>query len=123
MIEMEYEKDCCIRGQGTISTKLFGLQLWEKSWSVLESLAMRKICVVKGGIIIGYLPKKMSLVCSLFIRKGGNIHCIVTGKRRYSTDLAQGGLDIPWRLIFKGKQDQIKKLQRSLKLAIDVHIV
>ena len=46
------------------------------------------------GVVIGHLPRKLSKICSLFIRRGGSICCIVTGGRRYSADLPQGGLEI-----------------------------
>ena len=45
--------------------------------------------------MIGHLPKKMSRVYSLFLRRGGDIPCTVTGRRRHSRDLPQGGLEIP----------------------------
>ena len=38
----------------------------------------------------GQVPKKISLTRSLFLRRGGAIHCTVTGAKRYSADLAQG---------------------------------
>ena len=46
------------------------------------------------GVVIGHLPRKLSKICSLFIRRGGSICCIVTGGRRYSADLPEGGLEI-----------------------------
>ena len=70
------------------------------------------VAVVKGTVV-GHLPKKISKISSLFLRRGGYIKCEVTGKRRYSSDLSQGGLEIPCRLIFKSKDkkeiDKIKK--------------
>ena len=59
------------------------------------------VAVVKNDTIIGHLPRKISKVCSLFLRRGGNICCIVTGRRRFSADLPQGGLEIPCTLMFK----------------------
>ena len=61
------------------------------------------VAVVKDGVIIGHLPRKISNICSLFLRRGGTISCIVSGGRRYSADLPQGGLEIPCKLLFKGK--------------------
>ena len=63
------------------------------------------VCVKKDNDIIGHLPKKISRICSLFLSRGGSISCIVTGRRRYSSDLSQGGLEIPCSLLFCGKQD------------------
>ena len=72
------------------------------------------IKVLKSGAIVGHLPKKISSICSLFIRRGGSISCRVTGKRRYSCDLIQGGMEIPCLLLFEGKDkllmDKVSKL-------------
>ena len=43
----------------------------------------------------GHLPKKISKVCSLFVRRGRSIYCTGTGGRVYSTNLPQGGLESP----------------------------
>ena len=47
------------------------------------------VAVKKERTIIGHLPQKLSRMCSLFLRRGGTIKCIVTGHRKYSADLAQ----------------------------------
>ena len=73
------------------------------------------VAVVKDRQIIGHLPRKISKVCSLFIRRGGSIQCTVTGGRRYSVDLSQGGIEIPCILKFTGKAEDIKKLKKYIK--------
>ena len=50
--------------------------------------------------VVGHVPRRISAICSLFIRRGGDIRCQVTGDRRYSSDLLQGGLEIPAVLFF-----------------------
>ena len=57
---------------------------------------------MKDGMVVGHIPKKISSVCPLYLRRGRSIICRVTGSRRYSEDLTQGGLKIPCVLIFKG---------------------
>ena len=42
------------------------------------------VAVMKSTKIVGHPPRKVSTLCSLFIRKGGTIHCQITGTRRYS---------------------------------------
>ena len=39
--------------------------------------------------IVGHVPRTISVPCSLFLKKGGTISCVVTGPRqpRYSRDL------------------------------------
>ena len=52
------------------------------------------VAVIKDDVVVGHLPRKISRVSSLFIRRGGTIRCRVLGRRRYSSDLPQGGLEI-----------------------------
>ena len=52
----------------------------EQCWQVCGS-------GTQGNDYFGHLPRKMSKVCSLFLRRGGSIRCKVTGSRRYSSDL------------------------------------
>ena len=75
------------------------------------------VAVKKDGTVIGHLPRKLSRVCSLFVRTGGNIRCTVTGRRRYSADLHQGGLEIPCLLLFYiiVEPKELAKLKRLLK--------
>ena len=53
------------------------------------------VSVVKSATVVGHLPRKISTPCSLLIRQGGSIHCRITGHRRYSSDLPQGGMEAP----------------------------
>ena len=75
--------------------------------------------VLKTDEVVGHLPKKISSTCSVFLRKGGTITCRVSGERRYSKDLAQGGLEIPCLLRFDSDNDtlisKMKKMLDNLK--------
>ena len=63
------------------------------------SVAVKK--VIDGrNTIVGHVPRRISPLCSVFIRRGGSIMCIVDGPRRYSADLPQGGLELPCKLLF-----------------------
>ena len=73
------------------------------------------VAVKKEGSIVGHLPKNVSRVCSLFLRRGGTIECTITGTRRYSADLVQGGLEVPCFLLFKGKEKEVQKLKKVWK--------
>ena len=48
------------------------------------------VSVKRGGVVVGHLPRKISRLCSLFLRLGGTIICTVSGGRRYSVNLPQG---------------------------------
>ena len=50
------------------------------------------VCVKKHDDIVDHVPRKISAICSLFLRHGGRIQCEVTGTRQYSRDNPQGGL-------------------------------
>ena len=68
------------------------------------------VAVVHEGTVVGHVPRRISRICSLFIRRGGVICCCVTDRRRHSSDLPQGGLEIPCLLSFEGEAKDIKKL-------------
>ena len=44
------------------------------------------VAVMKGRTVVGHIPRKISNVCSVFIRKGGSILCFTTGSRRFSSE-------------------------------------
>ena len=52
------------------------------------------MAVVRSAVTVGHVPKKISSVCSMFLRRGGAIKCHVTASKRHSKDLSQGGLEI-----------------------------
>lgn len=59
------------------------------------------VAIIKDSVIVGHVPRIISAVCSSFIRRGGLILCKVTGSRRYSADLPQGGVEVPCVLTFQ----------------------
>ena len=65
---------------------------------------------------VGYLPRKISRRCSMFLQSGGDIIATVTGSRRYSSDLVQGGIKIPCILTFRGSRKEIMKLKKLKEL-------
>ena len=67
------------------------------------------VAVVKSQVAVGHIPRKIS---SMFLRHGGTICCRVTGSRRYSQDLPQGGLEIPCMLTFRGEAKDIEKIRK-----------
>ena len=76
------------------------------------------VAVMRGETVVGHVPKKISSVCSLYLRRDGSIVCRVTGSRRYSEDLAQGGLEIPCVLIFEGDAKLTAKAQELVESAL-----
>ena len=111
-----------IRGYHFI--KIFGAVYMARNSIVSARLVTFAVSVIKHGMgIVGHLPKRISTPCHLFLRKGGNISCIVNGRHQYSSDLPQGGLEVPCRLIFKGNKKDINKikllLQKSQEMSVE----
>ena len=69
--------------------------------------------VTSDDIVVGHLPRNISTLCHIFLRRSGSILVQVSGRRRYSRDLPQGGLELPCSLVFIG---EVKDLQRIEKL-------
>ena len=42
------------------------------------------IAVMRGDTVIGHVPRKISFICSLSLRREGSITCRVTGSRQHS---------------------------------------
>lgn len=113
----ERRKEMCIRGY----------HVYKEIWDAIvgEILQCERetdnekdryaVAVKRRGRVVGHLPRKFSCVCSLFLRRGGLISCTVTGTRRYSVDLVQGGLEIPCLVTFIGNKELIDKLLHNLK--------
>ena len=72
------------------------------------------VAVKKNSTIVGHVPRKVSAVYSLFLRRNGSIQCRVTGQKRYSSDLPQGGLEIPCVYTFTGVSAQVNKVKKLL---------
>ena len=116
MEQLELETASCIRGYHQYK------DIWQAAVSE-ELLCEREprnshdhyaVAVKRVGIIVGHLPRSLSRICSLFLRRGGSILCTVTGGRKYSSDLPQGGLEVPCMLLFKHKKP--KELNKMKKL-------
>ena len=98
------------------------VHVWDAS--VAEELPCRRetdnyadpfaVAVIKSENIVGHVPRNISTVCSLFLRRGGSITCHVTGHRRYSRDLPQGGVEIPCTLVFQGNSKYVEKAKNLL---------
>ena len=87
----------------------------------MNNIHDRNAIAVKKANDVGHLPKKISLICRLFLeREDSSIQCEVASTRRYSRDLPQGRLEIPCRLHFCGNSTKAK--EASLKAQKLVHM-
>jgi len=114
----------------TMESAVRGYHVYQTIWSsrVGEQLECRcedhnihdmyAVAVMKPGIgVVGHLPRRISTPCNRFIENHGTITCIVTGSRRYSADLEQGGLEIPAKLIFEGGEEMIDQVRLLIQNA------
>ena len=118
-----------------IETVIRGYHIYKEIWaaSIGEVLLCARetanvhdpyaVAVIRRSITVGHVPRALSAVCSLFIRRSGEITCQVTGSKKYSTDLPQGGLEIPCKLIFKGEKKLVSKVSKLLKEALTSGLV
>ena len=72
------------------------------------------VAMKRGNEVVGHVPRTISCVCTLFLRQRGSISCEVTGSRRRSVDLPQGGLELPCILTFSGPEELVDKLKMRI---------
>lgn len=107
VLEKEFTAACCIRGYHIYSwtgwTANIGSILTVKQeirpGALVEDQYAIAIC--SDGQTIGHVPKFLSKLTYFFIKSGGELSVRVTGERRYSHDLAKGGMEVPADFIFK----------------------
>lgn len=75
-----------------------------------------------GGETVGHVPRKISAICSTFIWRGGTVTCCVTANRRHSSDLPQGGLEIPCVVKFVGKKKDVDNVGKLAEKALKDNI-
>ncbi len=76
------------------------------------------VAIVKSGVTVRHIPRKISSVCSLFLCRSGFINICTTGRRRFSVDLPQGGLEIPCAITFEGVGKDVRKARKLVTAAL-----
>ena len=99
-----------------------GYHVYQTIWDAVvgETLECRRqplnehnryaVAVIKDDVIIGHLPRKVSRLCSLEVDA-----LYITGRKHYSADLPQGGLEVPCLLLFRAPSKEIQKLKSFMK--------
>ena len=122
---MEIVVDGCVRG----------FHVYQEIWTPVigECLHCKRerdnaedrhaVAVCKSvDVVVGHVPRSISCLCSAFIRRGGTIDCTIEGTRRYSSDLPQGGMEIPCKYIFKGMMKELQKVTKYYKSALGITV-
>ena len=100
-LEKEFTVPCCIRGYHIYSWKQWKAEIGSILTSEPEvrpgALVEDKysIAVLDNGQTIGHVPKFLSQLVFFFLKYEGTLSIKVTGERRFSFDLPQGGMEIP----------------------------
>ena len=74
------------------------------------------MAIKKGSVVVEHVPRKISAVCSLFLR-AGTITAIVTDSCQYSNDLPQGKVPCDTRAVIIGGLNIGDFVQKLLLLA------
>ena len=120
---MEVPFESCIRGyhvykniwNPTVNEVLSCARDTTNEHDPFAVMVTKTVAPPAGTSVVGHLPKKISSTCSMFLRKGGSISCRVTGNQQYSSDLVQGGLEIPCILSFESNDGNlIAKVKKML---------
>ena len=97
----------------SLTTTVRGFHIYKNVWepTIGEMLSCERdngnshntfaVAIKNSSKVVGHIPRFLSSICSIFIQRGGEIVCRITGSRHYSADLPQGGMEIPCILIFK----------------------
>ena len=56
-----------------MNTEQYGQQLFVVLGEPTNTIDQYAVAVIRSGLVVGHLPKKISRVCSLFLRRGGTI--------------------------------------------------
>lgn len=67
------------------------------------------VAVVKAGDVVGHVPRAISTVAWLFLKRGGNTTCRITEKRKVGV-----GLEVLCVYTFSGSIKALNKLSRLL---------
>ena len=106
-----FEIDSCYHAYGAIWTPTIGKHLRCKR-EMANTEDPYAVAIMRRNMVVGYVPRKMSAACALFLEREGTISCTVSGRRQYSTDLSQGGLEVPCTLKLQGPPKYVAKMKK-----------
>ena len=111
-IEKEFNIRCCIKRYHIYQTQWnagIGSRLTTAPETRPRALAEDKyaITVMNNGKTVGYVKRFLKKLTFFSLKHGGKLHITVTGPRRYSVYLKQGGLEIPADFCFTSLNEKL----------------
>ena len=125
VIDKELEVECCVRGHrvyksnwdAKTGSKLKPCQEKRPSALVEDKYAM---ALKFNDTTVGYVLKFLSKITYLFLKLRGILVVKITGQRRYSRDLNQGGMELPVTYVFTSTDVEMHaKLETLVKEAME----
>ena len=122
ILEREFSAACCIRGY-----HIYNWAQWTAEiGSILTSKPEKRtgaliddryaIAIISNNQTVGHIPKFLSKLTFFFLKHGGMLTVKVTGERRYSFDLAQGGMEIQAEFIYKSEKKELSDQMKEKTL-------
>ena len=119
--EFVFVVSCCVRGYHIFKPfwdAPIGSILSAKHYDDPQSLVHDNyhIALINSeSVTVGHLSKFMSKLAHIFVKQAGKIRCEITGSKRYSSDLDQGGLEIPAKIMFQSSNERIIEEMRNYR--------
>ena len=106
LVEREFTVECCVRGhhvyrkkwEAEIGSKLTAQYKTRPGALVQDKYA---IALKQKDVTVGHIPKFLSKITYFYLKHGGDLLVEIIGKRQYSRDLPQGGMELPALYVFK----------------------
>ena len=100
LAEREFTVECCVRGhhvyqngwEAEIGSKLKAQYETRPGALVQDKYA---IALKQKDVIVGHIPKFLSKITYFYLKHDGDLLVEIIGKRQYSRDLPQGGMELP----------------------------
>ena len=128
VIEKELEVECCVRGH----------HVYESNWDAKIGSTLKPCHKKRPSALVedkyamalkfndttfGHVPKFLSKITYFFLKLGGDLVVKITGQRRYSRDLDQGGMELPGTYVFTSTDAEMHaKLEMLVKEAMEKKI-
>lgn len=111
----KYEYSSVIHGHHVYIFYVYGWKdaaVSNRKWQSIRFFMLWPI--IENDTVVGHEPRIISVACNNLKKRWIYIMCY-NRAHHYSSDLAQGGLEVPCKLVFNRPANNILKLQRLLQ--------